>query len=268
MILSWMIEELKRQRREREGHITPQLRIELPDRRGDEQAPSPHAAIRIASVALSVFLVAMGIPMRARAALDAPRTGAVVLDVHAFHPVEGPNSGPAVYYRVVEDEEGALLRGTYEPGMQSVTMGIEVPEHLRRARLVRWAWRARVVPERGDECRAGQGDSAASVSLAFKRGLKWYILKYVWSGASPLGAVCDSKRSILVARDTIVLERGPPRDTWLPEVIDVRRAFIDHFAGGHPEADVPDLLGIGVMTDGDQTASASGAEWSRFELLN
>ncbi len=31
-------------------------------------------------------------------------------------------------------------------------------------------------------------------------------------------------------------------------------------------ADVPDLVGIAIMTDGDQTSSESAAEWMRFEL--
>ncbi len=200
-------------------------------------------------------------------AMEAQSSSAFPLDVRAFHPVEGPNAGPAVYYRVVEDPGGALLRGTYEPGMQSVTMGVEVPERLRRARVIRWEWRARAVPADGDECRTGRGDSAASVSLAFRRGWKWYVLKFVWSGASPLGAVCDRTRSPFLARDTVVLERGSARDGWLREVVDVRQAFIDHFAGGDPAAEVPDLVGIGVMTDGDQTSSQSGADWAGFELL-
>src|SRR5512138_3575108 len=167
------------------------------------------------------LLLAASVPDPALADAESRPTSAAALDVRAFRPVEGPRSGPAVYYRVFEERDGTVLRGAYEPGMQSVTMGIELPEQLRsRARVVRWAWRARVVPERGDECRGGLGDSAASVSIAFKRGMKWYILKYVWSGASPLGAVCDRKRSIFLARDTIVLERGGARDEWVDEVVD------------------------------------------------
>ena len=214
------------------------------------------------------LLFAAGAPMTALAAPVASGTGAWVLDVHAFRPVEGPKSGAEVYYSVVDGPEGAVLRGMYHPGMESVTMGIEVPEALRqRVSQVHWAWRARVVPNEGDECRAGHGDSAASVSLVFKRGLKWYVLKYVWSGNSPLGAVCERKRSLLVKRDTIVLEQGPARETWLREVVDVRRAFLDHFEDGDADAAVPDLVGIGVMSDGDQTHSESGADWARFELV-
>jgi len=221
--------------------------------------------VRVIRIVAAVALV-LGTSAHGRAAAGSdPAT--VPLDLNAFRPVEGPSTGPEVYYRVVDTPEGTALRGSYRPGMQTVTMGIAVPDDLKqRVRRLRWSWRARAFPVGGDECRDGRGDSAASVSLAFKRGMKWYVLKYVWSTTSPLGAVCDRKRSLLLARDTIVLERGGAAGTVWPEAVDVRRAFIDHFAGGDERAEVPDLVGIGVMTDGDQTSSESAAEWMRFEL--
>jgi hypothetical protein len=217
---------------------------------------------------LFTLALVLGAPPASNPAVEAPPSNAVALDVHEFRPVEGPSSGPAVYYRVLDEPDGPLLRGGYRPGMETVTMGIEIPKHLRqRALRLRWLWRTRALPEDGNECRADHGDSAASVLLAFKRGMKWYVLKYVWSTDAPLGAVCDRKRSLMLARDSIVLERRGEPGTWRREVVDVRRAFIDHFAGGDPQAEVPDLVGIGVMTDGDQTGHESGADWRGFELL-
>lgn len=218
-----------------------------------------------ARAAILLALV-LGSPAVAPAADPAP-PAIWHIDLHSFRPVEGPSSGPQVYYHIVENPEGPILRGVYYPGMETVTMGVEIPERLRaRVRQVSWRWRARAFPVGGDECRGGRGDSAASVSLAFKSGLKWYILKYVWSSVGPLGAVCDRKRTLLLARDTIVLESGGKAGVWLPEVVDVRQAFIDHFEGGNPRASVPDLVGIGLMTDGDQTHSESSADWADFEV--
>jgi hypothetical protein len=198
-----------------------------------------------------------------------PRPQPISLDVRAFRPAEGPKSGPAVYYEVIqEDTAPPMLRGSYRPGLDTVSMGVEIPEGLKqRARKLRWRWRPRAFPSRGDECQPGRGDSAASVSVAFKRGLKWYVLKYVWSTTGPMGAVCDRKRTIFLARDTIVLESGGKPGTWLTEMIDVRKSFIDHFADGDANASVPDFVGVAVMTDGDQTQSESSADWSSFELI-
>jgi hypothetical protein len=213
-----------------------------------------------------VLASVLGLPL-GRAHAEPPATAVRALDVRSFRPVEGPTSGPAVYYRVEEWPTGVGLVGRYRPPMETVTMGIDVPEDLRgRVREVRWRWRVRTFPIGGDECTPGRGDSAASVSLAFKRGLKWYVLRYVWSPLTPAGSVCDPKRSMFVARDIIVLKSGGLPDVWREETVDVRRAFVDHFEDGDLAADVPDLVGIGVMTDGDQTNSESAADWAGFEL--
>ena len=212
------------------------------------------------------LVVLLGFAFVCDGAAAPPESSPTKLDVRAFRSVEGPSSGPDVYYEVVEEDGATMLRGSYRPGLDTVVMGVEVPDSLReRVRRLRWRWRARAFPNGGDECR-GPGDSAASVNVAFKRGFRWYILKYVWSPLAPLGAVCDRKRTLLLVRDTIVLESGGAPGTWRTEVVDVRQAFIDHFAKGNPHADVPDLVGIGVMTDGDQTRSSSGADWAGFEI--
>ncbi len=218
---------------------------------------------RTSAAALALLLAGV----RADAAAP-PISSVAKLDVRAFQPVEGPNSGPAVYYQVVEEADRAMLRGSYRPGLETVTMGIQVPEQLRaRVRRLKWRWRARAFPDGGNECRPGAGDSTASVNVAFKRGFRWYVLKYVWSPVAPLGAVCDRRRTLFLERDTIVLESGGKPGTWLTELVDVHQAFINHFANGNPRADVPDVVGVGVMTDGDQTHSPSGADWADFEIL-
>lgn len=192
----------------------------------------------------------------------------LILDVRQFRPVEGPTDGASVYYKSGTGESGEpFLGGAYRTGMETVTMGIEVPGAWKqRARRIRWRWRVNAFPVGGDECTPGKGDSAASVNVAWKRGLKWYVLKYVWSSAAKLGAVCDRKRTIFLARDTIVLESGGEPGAWLSELVDIRKSFQDHFENGNPQADVPDLVGVAVLTDGDQTRSPAAAEWADFEL--
>ncbi len=222
---------------------------------------------------LAARLSAAGAVESSRAALP---SGALVtaqplavhkLPVERFRPVEGPSAPQQVYYQVIEEDGRPLLHGFYEPEAETVTMGMEVPEALRdRVRRVKWRWRANVFPIGGNECRPGLGDSVASVHVAFKRGFKWWLLRYVWSPSAPLGAVCDRKRTILFARDTIVLESGGRPGTWFTETVDVHQAFIDQFEGGNRSAAVPQVVGIAVLTDGDQTKSLSSADWGDFEL--
>jgi hypothetical protein len=194
----------------------------------------------------------------------------VRLDVHQFRIVE-KESGPTNYYTVVNDPAQPFIHADYRPGFESAVFGLQLPEATRRtAHGLHWAWRARVLPADPNTCSHGTGiaDAAALVYVIWKRGLKWYSLRYVWSTAAPKGGVCDGKRGVFSAQDTVVLEMGPGTDAWVSEEIDLAGDFRRHFASGDMSAEVPDLVGIGLMTDGDQTHSPSAGDYSDFVLRN
>ncbi|HEY1534341.1 MAG TPA: DUF3047 domain-containing protein, partial [Polyangiaceae bacterium] len=80
---------------------------------------------------------------------------------------------------------------------------------------------------------------------------------------------CDKKRNPFVAQDTIILESGgPPNVTaaWKSVDIDIAAEYRNHFEGGDAKAEVPDFIGIGLMSDGDQTHSESSADYADFVL--
>jgi hypothetical protein len=104
------------------------------------------------------------------------------------------------------------------------------------------------------------------VYLIFKDGLHWYTLKYVWSATAPTGLTCDRPRSPVRSQDTIIRESGGPLNEWVTEQIDPTAEFREHFRDGDPKGHVPDLVGIGLMTDGDATKSESSADYGAFEL--
>jgi hypothetical protein len=134
------------------------------------------------------------------------------------------------------------------------------------ARVLSWRWRALILPKGGNECQAGKADSAAVIYLSWRRGLRWYTLKYVWSAVGTKGAVCDKKSNPFVAQNTVVLETGAPLNEWKTERIDLRAEFRKHFENADPAASVPDFLGVGIMSDGDQTHSDSSADYADFVL--
>ena len=212
---------------------------------------------------LAVTAQAPGSAAKTSAEEDRPLLTETKLDVHSFRVVES-YSGPVSYYRLIEDPEGAYVRAVYRPPLETVTLAAEVPDSLRqRTKLVRWKWRAQVLPKSGNECVPGLGDSAAVVYISWKRGLKWYSIKYVWSTDATKGAVCDQKRNLFVVQDTVVLESGGPTNVWKEEQIDPSAEFRAHFEG-----DVPDFVGIGLMSDGDQTRSISAADYTGFVLVH
>jgi hypothetical protein len=175
-------------------------------------------------------------------------------------------SGPVNYYSLVTKEDPHHIRSDYQPGYDTAVVGYSFTTSQQRATHLSWRWRANVLPRGGNECASGKGDSAAVVYLSWKRGLRYYTLKYVWSAVGPRGAVCDRKRNPLLAQDTIIVESGGPLGEWRSVNLDLRSEFRKHFENGDPNAEVPDLFGVGLMSDGDQTKSRSSADFADFTL--
>lgn len=199
--------------------------------------------------------------------VGAPPSTDVPLDIRAWHVVER-ESGPEDYYRVVLDPTKPFIAARYVPPAKTTVLGFQTADRDRkRARGLRWEWRAITLPHGGDECASDRGDSAAVVYVTWKRFLKWYTLKYVWSAVGTVGRTCDRKRNPFVAQDTVILRSGPPLGEWRTESIDLASEYRRHFEDGRGDADVPDFVGVGLMTDGDQTHSESAADYAGFVLL-
>jgi hypothetical protein len=191
----------------------------------------------------------------------------VHVNVHAFRVLKR-DSGPVDYYTVVDDPAMPYLRAKYTPPMATTVLGYQVTDAERPGlKKLRWNWRANTLPNGGDECASGKEDSAAVIYVTWKRGLRYYTLKYVWSAVGTKGKTCDQRRNPFVAQDTIILESGGPTGAWKSEEIDLAAEFRAHFENGDPKADVPDFGGVGLMTDGDQTKSDSSADYAGFTFL-
>jgi hypothetical protein len=189
------------------------------------------------------------------------------VDAHRFAVLER-DSGPSNYYRTVEDPQGDFIHGQYAPPLESVTLFADVGDDLRNGvERIRFRWRTLALPAGGNECVDGRGDSAASFYVVWKRGLRWYSLKFVWSSEARAGETCRRTRNPFVASDSIVLRSGAPTGVWFEEEIEPEALFRAHFEDGDPGAEIPELQGIGVMTDGDQTQTASAADYAGFVLF-
>jgi len=176
-------------------------------------------------------------------------------------------SGPVNYYALMREDGLQFVRATYRPPNKKAVLGFEMPDSGRkRMRHLEWSWRAMQLPKQGDECVKPKGDSAAVVYVTWRRTLRWYSLKYVWSTTRPPGTICDRRRDTFVAQDTIVLQSGGPPGVWKRESIDLAREFRKAFADGDEKAELPPLVGLAVMTDGDQTKTESTGDYADFVL--
>lgn len=209
------------------------------------------------------FLVALGL---STVALDSRAAPDITLDAKAWSLVTR-ESGPINYYAVTSDDGGTFVRSRYAPPMKTAVLGWQVPEADRRAaRTLAWKWRVQKLPVGGDECVSGKGDSGAVVYVTWKRTLRYYTIKYVWSSVGTKGKVCDQKRNPFVAQDTVIVDSGGPLNAWKTVQLDLAAEYRNHFEKGDPKAEVPDFVGIGLMSDGDQTQSESSADFGTFTV--
>lgn len=191
----------------------------------------------------------------------------LVVDASAWRIIKG-ESGPVNYYTAQSEGAVRYVHARYLPPMKTAVLGYQIPDaDRRRVKKLRWTWRAVTLPAGGDECVPDKADSAAVVYVTWKRGLRYYSLKYVWSAAGKKGSVCDSTRNPFVAQDTIIVESGGPLGTWRSVEIDLDQHFRHHFEHDDQTATVPDFVGLGLMTDGDQTHSESAADYGAFVMV-
>jgi hypothetical protein len=213
-------------------------------------------------------LIASALVLAPAIALAGSPGRTLAVDAHQWRVIPR-ESGPDNYYTVVTDDaaDPPFVRGRYHPPQQTAVLGFQIPGDVQsKAQTVRWRWRVQTLPPGANECAKGKEDSAAVVYLTWKRALKWYTLKYVWSTVGPKGQTCDKHGTPFSAQETVILQSGGPTGTWQTEEIDLPTEFRRHFAGGDPSASVPDFIGIGLMTDGDQTKSEAVADYAGFEI--
>ena len=238
--------------------------------------PRVWAEIDLDAISHNLALLRARLPERARVMLvvkaDAYGHGAIEVARHVLargeaHAFGVGDSEEALELREAGIDAPLLILGAIVDGEMAAVIrnDIAVCAHsLSRVKRLDWSWRAIKLPHQADECSPKKGDSPAVLYVTWKRMLRWYSLKYVWSATRPPGTVCDRRRNPFVAQDTIVLRSGGPLGVWQHESIDLAREFRAHFEDGDQSADVPDLIGIAVMTDGDQTKTESTGDYADF----
>ena len=242
---------------------SPNNRLAMPVRIHTDRTRRPPLVLALGALGITLACAILSLGSTAFAATPP----LLYIDMRQFQIVKS-RSGLVDYYTVVDDPvDGLFIHASYHAPLRTAVLGYEVPETFRSSvRVLRWKWRVLAFPKDGNECSAGHEDSAAVVYVTWRRGLKFYTVKYVWSTAGSKGNVCDGKRSLFLAQDTVILESGGALKVWVPEGIDLKVDFRNHFCDGKVDAPVPELIGIGIMSDGDQTRSSSIADYGHFEL--
>jgi hypothetical protein len=137
------------------------------------------------------------------------------------------------------------------------SIGKKISFQPKTETVFRWRWRVETLPEGGDERVKEKEDSGAGVYVVFKG---YTILKYVWSTSVPRGTTIVDPYSSRVK--IIVKETGiGSLHQWVRESArladDYRLAF---------SSPMPEIVGIGLLSDADNTRSSAEADYDDFYL--
>lgn len=128
--------------------------------------------------------------------------------------------------------------------------------------LLSWKWRIHKLPAAGNETQMKKNDSGAGVYVFFKGKFKLNnIIKYVWSSTLAAGTeTCSpyNKRTRI-----IVLKSGAEKaGKWIRETVNIQDDYRRLF-GHNP----PEIEGIGILSDADNTGSEAMADYDEIKLL-
>ena len=165
-------------------------------------------------------------------------------------------------YTVASENGDRFLRAVAQP--QSTQIGVPVKAVVDEYPVLSWRWRVDEVPVGADERAAATNDSAAGVYVVFKGpfgGLIPRAIKYVWSAREPRGAEFPSPG--YSTAHIVVLESGNEAvGQWRTETVNVAADYRRLF-----KADPPELQGVAVLTDADDTGSRAAADYDDFRFL-
>jgi hypothetical protein len=171
------------------------------------------------------------------------------------------------YYHLKDEDGRRVFHASYFAHVPTVTLGRKLPEPDQHDHHLSWDWRVHKFPEGSDERNDDTQDSALAVYATFGTALHRTSIKYIWSATLPKGTVIGPSSHIFYDIVTVVLEGPGGTDQWKHENIDVAQDWARFFADkGQTAADVPPFIGVGLLTDGDQTNSRPSADYASFQV--
>lgn len=175
-------------------------------------------------------------------------------------------SGPDVYYKILNENGMNFLRAEYKPKYKTAIFYRKLPKVPAKYKKLKFKWRVYKFPTGADETIEGRMDAAASVYLFFKDGFRKYVIKYLFSQAHKKGFNFRASDSNFINKLHIVVleDRYTEVGKWLDEEID----FYEDFKRYFEREDVPPLMGIGVLSDGDGTKQEVVADYGDFILID
>ena len=163
----------------------------------------------------------------------------------------------------IQEEDGNRYLRAEDDGTSIIIRKRMEAWNSREYPILSWRWRARVLPEDGDERIGSTNDSAVAVYVVLDQNFLRIpkTLKYVWSTTLPIGT--RHRRDGIGRPNVIVLQSGPEKvGQWVTESVNVYEDFVRTFGKAPPKSSV----GIAVLTDGNATLTDSQGDYDDFVI--
>lgn len=163
----------------------------------------------------------------------------------------------------IREENGNRYLGAQDDGTSIIIRKELNRWNPREYPILSWRWRARALPQGGDERTGPKNDSAVAVYVVLDQNFLSVpkTLKYVWSTTVPVGT--RHRRDGVGRPHVIVLESGPAKvGQWVTERVNVYEEFVRTFGKPPPT----NAIGIGILTDNNATKSTSEGDYDDFTV--
>jgi len=166
-------------------------------------------------------------------------------------------------YKVRVENHNAYLEAKTKG--RAIQLGKRLRLRATKNLFLKWRWRVHQLPEKADERYKNRNDSAAAVYVFFNKGFtkfRKHTIKYSWSSTElPKGIYLKGHYNSNMY--TIILEnRNSPLNKWIEERVNVVGDYLRIFK----KDKVPEILGIAIMSDSDDTKSTAWADYDDFVI--
>jgi hypothetical protein len=228
-------------------------------------------------------LAVLLLPAAARAAPDIPAFSSMVPgnNIRGWKVLKPAPRAPDTRYELVVDNGQTVLQAQSDKAMSGLSLPVRV--NLREHPLLRWRWKI-AAPLQGADMTTKTGDDYAAriyvlfdypaEKLPFSTRAKLLIaealygqaiptaaLNYIWDNRHPIGTIQPNTYSDRARM--IVVQTGSARaGDWVTETRDLAADFRAAFG-----EDPPDVVGIALATDTDNTGESATAWYGDIEFL-
>jgi hypothetical protein len=167
----------------------------------------------------------------------------------------------AEFYVLAEENGNHYLKADAVRAATSIFRKVKFDVH--QYPVLEWRWRGRIMPDGSNERKGNLNDSTAGIYVVFP--LRFFLpdsLKYLWSRVLPESDEWTNG----VGRNKIrVVESGGKNlGKWVIE----RRNILEDFERRFDKKGTKkNPIGLGLITDGDQTKSLSSGDYDDFRIM-